>query len=261
MKYGDALFITGTDTGVGKTMVTGYLQALYATGGYRTIPYKPIQSGGIRQGQQVIAEDVAFYQSLSSLPYEQEMLCTYCMEPAVSPHLAAKQVGMTMEWGRIDNHLTMLRKHHDLVFVEGAGGLAVPLAKDERGLYMTTDLIARLQLPLLLVTQPGLGTINHTVLTVAYARQKKIPILGLIINRMPENPSEMHIDNVQMMSELTGLPILGTLPEMDGTAMETLRSQQTPWPNYIDMTMLMTRLQQVKEEPLQIKQTEGSACN
>ncbi|MBN6188669.1 dethiobiotin synthase [Aneurinibacillus sp. BA2021] len=247
MKQGEALFITGTDTGIGKTMVTGCLQALFAAAGYRSIPYKPVQSGGVRQGEQLVAEDVAFYRSVSSLPYEQEMLCTYCMEPAVSPHLAARQTGTRIEWERIETHLAMLRGEHDIVLVEGAGGLAVPLAETESGLYMTTDLVQRLRLPLLLVTHPELGTINHTVLTAAYAKQLGIPVLGLIVNQMPEHATDMQQDNVKVMKELTGLPVLGTLPPFRQAELEGLRTSQTALEGYIDIKQLVRRLQQVKE--------------
>ncbi|WP_286884343.1 dethiobiotin synthase [Aneurinibacillus sp. UBA3580] len=256
MKQGHALFVTGTDTGVGKTMVTGLLTALFAMGGYDAIPYKPVQSGGIRSDLGLVAEDVEFYRSLYPLPYDQNTLCTYCMEPALSPHLAALQTGVCIEPEHIAGHLQKLRASHDFVFVEGAGGLAVPLREDERGIYMTVDLIERLRLPLLLVTHPGLGTINHTILTASYAQIRGIPILGIIVNRMPLAPGEMEQDNVRMISKLTELPVLGTFPEMEQKEPKALRTRLHELHKCINLALLLERLEQAEEKLMQTKGTE-----
>ncbi|ERI08290.1 dethiobiotin synthase [Aneurinibacillus aneurinilyticus] len=256
MKQGHALFVTGTDTGIGKTMITACLTALLARCEYDAVPYKPIQSGGIRMGDTLIAEDVAFYQSIHPLPYGQDELCTYCMEPAVSPHLAAQQTKVFIDPDCIARQLQILRKNHDFVVVEGAGGLAVPLYESEQGIYMTDDLITHLHLPLLLVTHPGLGTINHTVLTVKYAQAHGIPILGFIVNYMPQQPNSMERDNVRMISELTGLPVLGSFPQITDTAPEALRMQLDELRTHINLALLLERLEQAEAELLQIKRME-----
>ncbi|CEH30081.1 hypothetical protein AM501_12350 [Aneurinibacillus migulanus] len=246
MKQGHALFVTGTDTGVGKTMITGCLTALLASCDYNAVPYKPVQSGGIRMGDTLVAEDVAFYQSIHPLPYGQDELCTYCMEPAVSPHLAAQQTGVFIDPECIVRQLQVLRKNHDFVVVEGAGGLAVPLYESEQGIYMTDDLITRLNLPILLVTHPGLGTINHTVLTAKYAQARGIPILGFIVNHMPQQPNSMERDNVRMISKLTGLPMLGSFPQVTDTVPEVLSLQLDELRKQINLELLLERLKQIE---------------
>ena len=209
-----SLFITGTDTGIGKTFVTGYLAALLRNNGINAVPYKPIQSGGINTNGKLLSEDVAFYQSLTSLPYSQEELCTYCLEDAVSPHLAIKKANKNVKIAAIKKQLTKLQAENDFVLVEGAGGLAVPLLDEQERLYMTTDLIRDLQLPLLIVTEPHLGMINHTLMTVAYAQLKEIPIIGFIVNNMPTTPTRMQQDNIEMIEKISGFPILGMIPPM-----------------------------------------------
>ncbi|MFM1655312.1 dethiobiotin synthase [Brevibacillus sp. B_LB10_24] len=209
------VFITGTGTGVGKTLVTAYLAALFRRAGIDAVPYKPIQSGSIRRGEELVAEDVAFYRDVARLPYDQGDLCTYCLEAAVSPHLAAQQAGQTIEPQRIAEQYRRLKAKHQLVLVEGAGGLAVPLAAKPSFVYMTMHLIHLLQVPIILVTQPGLGTINHTLLTVSYARTHHIPVAGLIVNGMPAKPTCMETDNVKMIEKLTQVPVLGILPKFE----------------------------------------------
>ncbi|AMA73509.1 MULTISPECIES: dethiobiotin synthase [Aneurinibacillus] len=246
MKQGLSFFVTGTDTGVGKTMVTGCLTAFLSMCGYDAVPYKPIQSGGVQGDGGLVAEDVTFYRSLHSLPYEQNTLCTYCMEPAVSPHLAARQTGTRINPGHIAQQLSTLRKKHDVVLVEGAGGLAVPIMEEKQEVYMTADLIRDLRLPLLIVTHPGLGTINHTILTVEYARACRIPILGLLVNRMPDNPSEMMQDNVRIISSLTNLPVLGMLPDITDFKPERIRERLPEIGRSLRLTLLLERLRRAE---------------
>jgi dethiobiotin synthetase len=246
MSQGQAFFITGTDTGVGKTVVTACLTALLSLCGYDTVPYKPVQSGGIPLDGQLIAEDVEFYRMLHPLPHPQQELCTYCLEPAVSPHLAARLTNTFIDPLRIEQQVNTLRQRHDIVLVEGAGGLAVPLRHDEQGIYMTSDLIKQLQLSLLIVTHPGLGTLNHTVLTAKYAPALNIPVLGIIVNNMPACPADMERDNVQMMTELTGLPVLGTLPQLTDFSGDTLRTQLSELRQHINLALLLDRLEQAK---------------
>ncbi|WP_019120222.1 dethiobiotin synthase [Brevibacillus massiliensis] len=216
-------FITGTGTGVGKTLVTAYLTALFRRAGIDAVPYKPIQSGGIRRGEELIAEDVAFYRDVAELPYEQADLCTYCLEAAVSPHLAAQQAPQTIEPQRIAEQYRRLKAKHQLVLVEGAGGLAVPLAAKLSFVYMTMHLIQLLRVPIILFTQPGLGTINHTLLTVSYARSHHLPIAGLIVNGMPAKPSSMETNNVQMIEKLSQAPVLGILPKFEQPLVQSVK--------------------------------------
>ncbi len=206
------MFVTGTGTGVGKTVATGFLTALLQKSGISAVPYKPIQSGAVWQNNRLVAEDVQFYQAVAELSYEQQELCTYCLEAAASPHLAAQQAGTTIDPAIIEEQLHRLSRENRLVLVEGAGGLAVPLAEHSDGTYTTKDLLLQLRLPIVIVAEPSLGTINHTVLTVSYAHAHNIPIVGILVNRMPEQPTDLEKDNLRMIGKLTDVPILGVIP-------------------------------------------------
>lgn len=221
------IFITGTDTGVGKTIVTACVTALLQEQKINSIPYKPIQSGAINTGEGLIAEDVEVYRKVLGFTDKQEKYCTYALKAPVSPHLAAKKEGRTLSLKKIEAHFHALKRNHDLVIVEGAGGLGVPLIEEKDRILLTGELIHRLQLPILLVTHPGLGTINHTLLSVSYARSLGIPILGLIVNQWPEHPTEMEKDNIKMMEKLCQIPILGLLPSMPAPAEEYIVNH---WP-------------------------------
>ncbi|BAU28822.1 dethiobiotin synthase [Aneurinibacillus soli] len=239
------LFITGTDTGVGKTLATACLTALLTESGINAIPYKPVQSGGIATGAGLLAEDVLFYQDVCDLPHTQSQLCSYCLEPAFSPHLAARETGVHIDPARIRAQFHQLTRSHDVVLVEGAGGLAVPIAETDSGLYMTIDLVRELRLPLLLVTHAGLGTINHTVLTVEYARSHQLTIIGLLINRMPDVPTIMQQDNIRMIEKLTGIPVLGIIPELTDASPFGVRQA---WSDLTRHIKIETILQKIKAE-------------
>lgn len=239
------IFITGTDTEVGKTFVTACLTALLREQNMNPIPYKPIQSGAIKTDQGLIAEDVEVYRKVLSFTDTQETYCSYALERPVSPHLAAKQEGRKISFEEIEGHFNALKNNHDFIVVEGAGGLAVPLIQEKDRIHLTGDLIQQLQLPILLVTHPGLGTINHTLLSVSYAKSMGIPVLGLIVNQWPEHPTEMEKDNIQMMEKLCQIPILGLLPSMPAPAEEHIINH---WPKIRDSFYTGKLLDLLKEE-------------
>lgn len=210
------IFVTGTDTGIGKTFVTAYLLGILQRSGIKAVPYKPVQSGGRLEKGILVAEDIEEYRLAANLPYQQDELCTYCLEDPVSPHLAAKISGVKIDKNRLVNQYIKLQKENDLVIVEGAGGLAVPLAENEDEIYLTKDLIKELDIPVLIVTHPSLGTINHSLLTAEYAKKNGIAILGFIINNVSEEESLMEQDNVRMIEILSGVPVIGKIPYSKG---------------------------------------------
>jgi dethiobiotin synthetase len=204
-------FVTGTDTNVGKTVVTAYLIAIFQQSGKKAVAYKPVQSGGRREGEKLIAEDVEVYRAVADLEHAQELLCTYCFQDAVSPHLAAKREAENISLHKIKQRYEELSFEHDVVLVEGAGGLAVPISHYDE-VVMTPQLVQLLNLPIIIVTRPNLGTINHTVLTVEYAKAQGLQIAGIIVNNASLMPSYMEIDNREMIEKITGVPIIGQIP-------------------------------------------------
>lgn len=217
MKKG--LFITATDTGVGKTAVTAGLLAALLQAGVRATAIKPVQSGAVSKNGSLLPPDAAFYCRAAGWPEkEAAALCCYCLEPPFSPHLAAALSGVNLNRATLLAWCKEKARTSEFVLVEGAGGLAVPIAEN----YLMADLARDLGYPVLVVCRPGLGTINHTLLTVAYARQYGLPVAGLVVNGLPgdEQIGPAEKDNLKILPRLTGLPLLGALPFLVGLDVE-----------------------------------------
>ncbi|WP_163099861.1 dethiobiotin synthase [Peribacillus alkalitolerans] len=207
---GIGYFITGTDTNIGKTIATTLLVEFLQQQGFDAIPYKPIQSGTVWKNNRNIGEDVAFYKENLHLTEEPSYYNTYTLHTPVSPHLACKLENQNMDEELILRTYKNLEKKHDVVIVEGAGGVAVPLKDD----FNTINLIKLLNISVIIVTTLRLGTINHTLLTTEYLKSHNINIKGFIINRVPLTLNEMEEDNLFMIKKLTGLDVIGWIPDM-----------------------------------------------
>jgi dethiobiotin synthetase len=216
------LFVTGTDTGVGKTAVTAYLTALLRKSGITAVPFKPVQSGGRNENGRLIAEDIEEYMRASEIGYKQEELCLYCLEEAVSPHLAAKLSRINIEKEKLMERYRELESENKIVLVEGAGGLAVPISEIEEDLFLTKDLILELSIPAVIVTTPFLGTINHSVLTAEYADRHGIEVAGFIVNKVSSEEVLMEQDNMRMIERISGLPVIGRIPAMTSVDYEEM---------------------------------------
>ncbi|MFQ6019931.1 MAG: dethiobiotin synthase [Dehalococcoidia bacterium] len=203
-----SLLITGTDTGVGKTVVTAAIASLLVAAGQRVAVYKAAQTG-VGEGQ---PDDLAFVQATVGETPLLRTACSYRLRAPLAPAVAAR-----LEEVPIDRH-EFVRAYHELalsadtVLVEGAGGLLVPLAAD----YAMADLARELALPLLVVARPGLGTLNHTALTVEVARRRGLEVLGLVISDFPAEPDLATRTNPPLLVELTAAPLLGALPHVSG---------------------------------------------
>lgn len=207
------LFITATDTEVGKTVITGAIAAAFQAQGLKVAVMKPVASGGVysRDGQ-LISDDADFLMAAARLPEsERHLVNPVCLEGALTPAVAAKTAGKVIDIPRIMSAYRQLADSYDVVLVEGVGGIMAPVWEE----YLVADLMADLGLPAIVVTRPNLGTINHTALTVAYARQRKLPIAGVIVNRWNQAAASLlETSNIQYIERLTGLPIAGMFPEM-----------------------------------------------
>lgn len=202
-------FITGTDTGVGKTLVAGGLAALYKSRGVNVGVMKPIATGCKWVNNNLISDDAVFLQHSAEVNDEYELINPIGFEQPLAPIVAARMSGTRIDLEKVHAAFTTLLERHDFLFVEGIGGLMVPI--DEY--YFIIDLANELELPLIVVCRNALGTINHTLLTVSYARQHGLDIKGVIINESSENNGDMlKKTNVDEIKRLTGLPILGTIP-------------------------------------------------
>ncbi len=182
------LVVCGTDTDVGKTVVSAWLvQGLGAS------YWKPVQSGLEAGG------DSETVQQLLQLPAERRIPEAYRLREPLSPHWAAERDGVRIESSRLS-----LPAMDGPLVVETAGGLLVPLRRD----WLQIELVEQWRLPVVLVARSGLGTLNHTLLSLEALRRRAIPILGLVIN------GPVHADNPRTLEELGGVPVLAQLPPL-----------------------------------------------
>jgi dethiobiotin synthetase len=207
----NGIFITGTDTDVGKTWVAAGLTAALRHRGVKAVYFKPVQSGCPREGGHLIPTDADFARTLAGLAEPLEVLTPIALELPLAPGVAAAQAGVEVDLGRIAASLGALAARYEFLVVEGAGGLYVPLVGTH---FLVLDLIRWLNLPLAVVAKSGLGTINHTTLTVKAAQAAGVKVAGVILNRYPDNPGLAAATNPGVIEALTGVPILGRLPEV-----------------------------------------------
>ena len=195
----NALVICGTDTDVGKTVVSALVvQGLGAT------YWKPVQSG-LEGGS-----DSGRLQALLQLPGTRLLPEAYRLQTPVSPHWAAELEGITIDPARL-----ALPAVAGTLVVETAGGLLVPLRRD----WLQIDQLAAWGLPVLLVARSGLGTLNHTLLSVQALRQRSIPLLGLVLN------GPLHPDNPSTLAALAQAPVLAQLPPLEPLTASGLAAQ------------------------------------
>lgn len=203
-----SFLITGTDTGVGKTVVGCGLAAALTARGKRVGVLKPAETGCPEREGQLYPQDAALLARFaqSSLPLEE--ICPYRFAPPLAPSVAAAMAGTCVEISHICAHFQRQVASHDVVIVEGAGGLLVPL----NGRYSFADLAADLQLPVLVVVGSKLGALNHALLTFQCAQARLLPVLGYILNH-PTPISDLAIQtNAETLAGLTDVPCLGILP-------------------------------------------------
>jgi dethiobiotin synthetase len=209
---GEGVFITGTDTGVGKTIVTAGLISLFIDEGLDVGVMKPIETGCLKRNGRLIPKDATLLKAVSGSKDDLSLINPYQFSKPLAPLIAAEIDHKKIELEKIFSAYRRLRKNHDLIFVEGAGGLLVPLTRKSTNL----DLITKLKLPLIVVVGSRLGAINHTLLTLNWAKEKGVKIIGLLINHpifhstLSKNLTEK--TNPRLIRYFTEVPILGTIP-------------------------------------------------
>lgn len=206
------LFVTATDTGVGKTIVTAALARALRLRGVNVGVMKPVTSGCSERGGELISDDAELLAWAAGVECDDDV-APYRLRAPIAPVDAAKLDGIRIDFGRIAESYRRLAARHDFMLVEGAGGLMVPL----NGGFLIADLAGQLQLPLLVVARPGLGTINHTVMTCFCATQMGHEVKGVIINRYPANPGMAEKGASHQIGSLCGAPVLGVWDECLGT--------------------------------------------
>lgn len=204
------IFITATDTGVGKTIVSFVLGTLLQEKGVDVGVMKPVQCAG--NDAQFLRKSLRIKDPLSEInPYR--------AWESLSPHVAFKRAKIKVEVDQITEVFRRLQQNHDFLIVEGAGGLLVPIKEN----YLVCDLIRDLGLDALIVSRSGLGTINHTLLTVQEAQRRGINARGIIFNQAGlSKPGIPEKTNPKIIEKLTGVPVLGCIPHLEKIDRKTI---------------------------------------
>ena len=209
---GKGIFVTGTDTEVGKTIVTACLVSLLSNKGLDVGVMKPIETGCPKRNGRLIPRDATFLKAVSRSKDDLSLINPYRFSKPLAPFIAAQIDRKEIKMGKISSAYKKLKERHDILFVEGAGGLLVPLARKLTNL----DLILELNIPTVVVVGSKLGAVNHALLTFNWAKGNGVKILGIVVNHL--NPSVgsqkslVEKTNPGLIRSFTEVPTLGIVP-------------------------------------------------
>ena len=210
------IFITGTGTEIGKTVIAGGLAASLKQAGTNVGVMKPISTGD--------TADARFLKHAAQVNDELSLINPIYLRHPLAPSVAARIENTKIDLSRIETAFAKLQQRYDFLIVEGVGGIAVPIRND----FFVVQLIKQLELPTLIVATTSLGTLNHTLLTVAFAQQFNIQIAGIVLNGLrPETAGLAEATNPVEIEKWTGVPVIGVVPYQ--------KQLDTPYP---DVTFL-----------------------
>jgi dethiobiotin synthetase len=207
------IFITGTDTGVGKTLLAAGLVAHLRSRHLDVGVMKPVHTGCRKAGSRFIGQDTRLLRLAAETQDPLELITPYCLRLPLAPWPASQFEGKKIRTAVLLKAFQELCQRHAFLVVEGVGGLAVPLTAQ----LTVLDLVRLFRLPLLVIARSGLGTLNHTRLTVDYARAHRIPVQGIILNETEKRPQGMaERTNSKILEALCKTPVLGQIPFIRG---------------------------------------------
>src|SRR5688500_16170030 len=204
------LLVTGTDTGVGKTLVAGAIADWFRRRGRRVGVLKPCATGCVRRREGLVSEDAEFLAHHADARFPLDVVCPQRYAEPLAPAVAAERAGQPLDWEAVERSLRLIGRGSDVMIVEGVGGLRVPM--DERHTFL--DVARWLRLPAVVVARAGLGTINHTLLTVDALRDAGVTVAGVVINRYPaENATVAEETNPRAIERWGKVPLLAIVPD------------------------------------------------
>jgi len=201
-------FITGTDTGVGKTLIAGSVARALARQGRRVGVMKPFESGCRREGRSLIPDDALFLRTMAGTQDDLALICPYALERPLAPAIAAHKQSVRIDLRKITAAFKQISTRYEITLVEGAGGIMVPINRN----HLLIDVVRLLNLPLIVVARTALGTINHTLLTIREALRAGIRVRGIILNKTTPEMDESEDTNPALITRFTRIPILGQMP-------------------------------------------------
>jgi dethiobiotin synthetase len=207
------LFITGTDTGVGKTHIGASLSAFLAVSkGYNVGVMKPFESGLAKRDKDSLPWDAICLKEASGSADDLDLISPYTFEAPLAPEVAARLAGVSIDMDVIDKIYRTIVNSHDVVVVEGAGGVLVPITDG----FFYLDLMKRWKVPVIVVSRLGLGTINHTLLTCRYLKTQAVPVVGVILNDTDGSGDLAAKTNPEVLKHYLEVPLLGIFPHRKG---------------------------------------------
>lgn len=202
-----AWFITGTDTGCGKTRIACALLQACRQQGLRTLAIKPVASGCERRGERLVNEDALALMAAADVPLSYEEVNPCALALPASPQLAAAEMGVTIDMGKLAAHCNALRRQADVMIVEGVGGWRVPLSEQ----HTVADLALGLELPVILVVGIKLGCLNHALLSAEAIAADGAALAGWVANRL--DPACLMADGIiSTLRKKISAPLLGVMP-------------------------------------------------
>jgi dethiobiotin synthetase len=204
----NGFFFTGTDTGVGKTLIAGAIARALSLQGRQVGVMKPFESGCRRDGATLVPADAVFLRNMAGSQDDLSLICPYAFERPLAPGIAARLEKVPISLEKVQKTYNQLSAQYDTMLVEGAGGLLVPISEEQ----LIIDVIGLLKLPLIIVTRTALGTINHTLLTVREAQRAGIRVCGIILNKVSPEPDEAEETNPEVIRKFSNVPLLGQVP-------------------------------------------------
>ena len=213
-----SLLVTGTDTGVGKTVVAGAIANWFHRNGHRVGVLKPAATGCVRRREGLVSEDAEFLAHCADTRFPLDVVCPQRFVEPLAPAVAAERAGAALEWDAIQRSIDAMSRECDVLIVEGVGGVMVPM--DAKHTFL--DVARWLGSPAVVVARAALGTINHSLLTVNALRQAEVGVAGVVINRYPaETPPTAEETNPRAIQRWGKVPVLCLVPE-EGLAGVTL---------------------------------------
>lgn len=202
------LFVTGTGTDIGKTYVSAAIARELTSKNLSLAYYKAAVSGA----DSIEESDAGYVRDAANIRQDTDTLLSYLYKKPLSPHLAARGENKFASLEHIKSAFDSLKSKYDYVLSEGAGGIICPIVYEKDSKIMYLDILKTLNLPCVIVADAGLGTINHTVLTINYLQDHKVNIKGVILNKFNKDRL-MHQDNLKMIEEISGIRVIATLAD------------------------------------------------
>ena len=239
--------ITATDTDIGKTLVSGCLAAALQQRGLKTGVFKPAASGceQMADGTLISTDEEFLRRCAGNTTLAQDIVVPYKLQAALAPAEAAAAENITLDANVMLAAANKVLAPHQVTVIEGVGGLGAPLTEA----FLVKDFFKALNLPIIIVVQPQLGSVNHALLSAYYAKHEGLQVLGFIINKWPGAQADrLACSNLKYYQALTGLPILGKLPQIEPGMLQNPQALATITEACVDIDKILKLIGEPSDE-------------